>query len=80
MIGEVNLEDLVFVDETGSNLAMTRRYARSLKGTRVYGDCPEQRRSNITLVGAIAQEGMIAAIASSESSILLTFLPRTSVS
>ena len=26
-IGEVNLADLVFVDETGSNLAMTRRTA-----------------------------------------------------
>ena len=28
-IGQVKLENLVFVDETGSNLAMTRRYARS---------------------------------------------------
>jgi len=34
----VNLKDLVFVDETGSNLAMTRRYARALKGTRAYND------------------------------------------
>jgi len=29
----VNLADLVFVDETGSNLSMTRRYARALKAT-----------------------------------------------
>ena len=35
-IGAVNLEDLVFVDETGSNLAMTRRYARSVRGRRAY--------------------------------------------
>jgi hypothetical protein len=35
-IGAVNLEDLVFVDETGVNLAMTRRYARSPKGRRAY--------------------------------------------
>jgi hypothetical protein len=26
----------VFVDETGSNLAMTRRYARSQRGSRAY--------------------------------------------
>jgi len=35
-IGAVNLADLVFVDETGSNLSMTRRYARALKGDRAY--------------------------------------------
>jgi len=29
----INLADLVFVDETGSNLSMTRRYARALKAT-----------------------------------------------
>ena len=33
-IVQVNLEDFVFVDETGSNVSMTRRYARSLKGSR----------------------------------------------
>ena len=41
-------EDLVFVDETGSNLAMTRRYARSLKGSRAYNDAPYQRGNNLT--------------------------------
>ena len=46
-IGEVNLKDLVFVDETGSNLAMTRRYARSLKGSRAYDDAPYQRGKNL---------------------------------
>jgi len=38
--GAVNLADLVFVDETGSNLSMTRRYARALKGDRAYSDAP----------------------------------------
>ena len=36
-IGAVNLEDyLARVDETGSNLAMTRRYARSRRDSRAY--------------------------------------------
>jgi len=34
VMGEVNLADLVFGDETGFNLAMTRRYARSPRGLR----------------------------------------------
>jgi transposase len=58
-IGAVSLEDLVFVDETGSNLAMTRRYARSLKGSRAYNDAPYQRGSNLTLIGAMALRGMV---------------------
>ena len=55
----MNLADLVFVDETGSNLAMTRRYARSLKGRRAYSDAPYQRGNNLTLIGAMALRGMI---------------------
>jgi hypothetical protein len=49
----------VFVDETGSNLAMTRRYARSLQGSRAYSDAPYQRGSNLTLMGAMALRGLM---------------------
>jgi transposase len=31
-IGYVGLKDLIFIDETGVNIAMTRRYARAKKG------------------------------------------------
>ena len=58
-IGEVNLKEMVFVDETGSNLAMTRCYARSPKGSRAYGDAPYQRGKNLTLIGAMALRGLI---------------------
>ena len=59
VIGEVNIADLVFVDETGSNLAMTRRYARSPQGRRAYNDAPYQRGNNLTLIGAMALRGLI---------------------
>ena len=59
MIGAVNVANLVFVDETGSNLAMTRRYARSLKGRRAYSDAAAQRGNNLTLIGAMALRGMV---------------------
>ncbi len=58
-IGTVKLEDLVFVDETGSNLAMTRRYARSPKGSRAYNNAPYLRGQNLTLIGAMALRGLI---------------------
>ncbi len=38
---------------------MTRRYARSLKGSRAYNEAPYQRGSNLTLIGAMALRGMV---------------------
>jgi transposase len=59
-IGEVRLKDLVFIDETGVNLAMTRRYARAKKGLRAYSKSPYNRGKNITLIGALATSGILA--------------------
>jgi transposase len=59
-IGEVKLSDLVFIDETGVNLAMTRRYARAKKGKRAYGKCPYNRGRNVTLIGAISLKAILA--------------------
>jgi transposase len=58
--GGVCLTDLVFIDEAGVNLGMNRRYARSLKGTRAYGDCPDARGQNVTMIGGISLQGFIA--------------------
>jgi transposase len=60
-LGEVKLEDLIFVDEAGVNLAMTRHHARSPKGKRAYGKAPANKGRNVTLVGALSLEGIIAA-------------------
>ncbi len=59
-IGEVKISDLVFIDETGVNLAMTRHYARAEKGKRAYGKCPYNRVRNVTLIGALALSGFLA--------------------
>ena len=61
-IGAVNLEDLARVDETGSNLAMTRRYARSARGSRAYNHAPYGRGQNMTLIGAMALRGLVGEI------------------
>lgn len=61
-IGAVKLSDLVFVDEAGVNLAMSRRYARSLQGTRAYGDRPDGRGKNVTMIGGVSVQGFVAAL------------------
>lgn len=58
----MKLSDLVFVDEAGVNLAMSRRYARSLKGTRAYGDRPDGRGKNVTMIGAVSLQGFVASL------------------
>jgi len=49
---------LIFIDECGSNIALTRLYARSPKGKRAYGAIPRNRRANITLLAALSLQGM----------------------
>lgn len=41
------------LDETGSNVTMTRRRARSRRGRPVYGAVPLNRGKNLTVVGAV---------------------------
>ncbi|SRR6266851_1253111 len=54
----LDADKLVFVDECGSNIALTRLYARSLRGKRAYGAIPRNRRANITLLAALSLHGM----------------------
>ena len=55
-------EDLVFIDESGLNLAFTRLYARALKGQRARGDSPSKRGKNVSTIGAISEKEIIASI------------------
>jgi hypothetical protein len=53
---------LVFIDETGSNIALTPLYARAPKGERARGKVPRNRGKNTTLIAALSLEGMGAAL------------------
>lgn len=53
--------DLVSVDETSSNLTMTRLYARSPQGQRVIGTVPRNHGSPTSLIAALAPQGIQAA-------------------
>lgn len=53
----------IFVDEFGTNLGMTRGYARSLRGERAVGAVPASPDPNITLVMGLSSEGVVAPFA-----------------
>jgi transposase len=60
MIGMFSPERLVFLDETGTHISMTRTYARALIGKRAFDTAPRSRGQTQTLIGAISLEGVIA--------------------
>jgi transposase len=53
---------LVFVDECGSNIALTPIYARAPKGERATGSIPRNRGKNTTLITSLSLQGMGAAM------------------
>lgn len=51
---------LRFLDEAGSNLAMTRLYGRAAKGERVIEAVPQNYGENITMLAALSVSGIQA--------------------
>jgi transposase len=56
------VEDLIFLDESGVNLAMVRLYARALKGKRARGEKPQKRGRNISLISALSLRKVVASV------------------
>lgn len=54
---------LIFVDEFGANLGMTRRYARALRGKRAVGAVPNNPDPNLTLVLGLRHDRIVAPFA-----------------
>jgi len=63
LIQGILAQDLIFIDESGINLAMTRLYARSTKGERARGKRPSRRGKNVSLIGAISLRGVVTQVA-----------------
>jgi len=51
---------LRFLDESGVNLAMTRRYGRAPKGARVLDTVPQNYGLHVTMLGALSLYGIDA--------------------
>lgn len=54
---------LVFIDETGSHIAMTPEYARAPVGQRAVGYVPRNRGTVTTVIGALTARGITALMA-----------------
>ncbi|MCY7392968.1 MAG: transposase [Leptolyngbyaceae cyanobacterium CAN_BIN12] len=57
----VDPRNLVFIDETGMHLGLTRLYGRAPKGERLYdSESPGNQGQNISLIGGMSIDGLIA--------------------
>jgi transposase len=58
----VDPDRFVFVDETGTNLAMTRRYARAEGQARAHGHAPKNPGENVSVIGSLRLNGEMTAM------------------
>ncbi len=68
-VASVPLHRLVFLDETGSHIAMTRTHARAPLGERAVGRVPRNRGVVTTIIGAVAALTCLAIFEPSEAGI-----------
>ena len=54
---------LVFLDETSTHTALTRRRARAPRGQRAHGSVPRNHGPNVTLLAVLAPTGIATALA-----------------
>jgi transposase len=57
-VKDIDPARFVFVDECGTNITLTRLYARAPRGERAFGKVPGNWDKNVTLIAAMSAEGM----------------------
>ena len=65
---------LVFVDESGIDTRMTRSRARAPRGRRAVGKVPHGRWERLTAIGALALDGVVAAMSIAAATSTAVFL------
>lgn len=68
---------MVFVDESGVNLGMNRTYGRGKIGDRIVEACPRNKGKNISVIGALSLDGLIASMTiegSTDSAVFKTYV------
>ena len=59
LVSGFDASDLVFLDESGCNTDMTRRYAYSLGGSRAVDSTPLSKPKNTTILSSIQLDGTL---------------------
>jgi len=67
VIGRIDLERLIFLDESGVTTSMTRLYGRRRDGRRIHEATPQGNWKILTILGAISTRGMIATMTIEEA-------------
>lgn len=57
-VRQLDSEQLVIVDECGSNIALTPLYARAPRGQRAVGAVPRNSGKNLTVLASLSLQGM----------------------
>ena len=68
---------MIFIDESGLNLALTRRYARAPRGVRAVGAVPQNYGQRLTVLAALDCDGIRAALlvpGATDRDVFLSFL------
>lgn len=61
-LDKIDVRNLVLVDEVGLNLSMSRLFARAQAGERAIGSIPANKGGNVTLLGALNLDRLIASM------------------
>ena len=59
---QVDVRNLVFIDEAGIHLGVTRLWARAHQGQRAVDKVPRNRGTNVSLIGALSLDGLVASM------------------
>lgn len=76
-LDKIDVRNLIFIDEAGLNLSMSRLFARAKDGERAVGSVPGNKGGNVTLVGGLGLDGLVASMTipgSINTEIFLTFV------
>jgi len=76
-VAAIKPEDLLFVDESGTNRSFCRLWARSPRGLRAFGSVPQNWGENITVLSALSLQGITASMVvpgSTDSDVFLAYV------
>ena len=81
-VAAIRPEDLIFVDESGTNLSFCRLWARAPRGLRAFGSVPQNWGENLTILSALSLRGILGSMivpGSTDSDVFLTYVEQVLV-
>lgn len=73
-MGQADPNRLIFLDESGLDTRLTRAYARAPGGQRAIGRIPGGHWRRLTLLGALARDGLVAVMTATRATSTAVFL------